>query len=315
MAEEPVIHEDGDAPLLIDDGEGNLVPAIADDPCDCCESCITLIDFSVSSTECEEACFTPSVGLEDFCDCTPTYEWDFGDGETSTLESPCHSYTEDCESNYDVTLTVTCNGETQSVTKTITPSDYGCCCPDGCVIGTPCSRACGAGYISFHNAPSNMIFTLSGLLNDGCINCTDANASYSLLFPSDACPFSSTSEPQGSIACSTYPTNSPLYSVYSITCVQSLTLTTDGSHCTITYTATVIFYYYVGGSAESTGTWSATITGEYSVDTTGYTSASPLYINLNTLFTSFFTYTQSVNPAASPKCDYSGINLNVGPSY
>ena len=43
------------------------------------------------------------------CTCageTLTYYWDFGDGETSTLENPTHIYTA-CEDEYTVTLTVT----------------------------------------------------------------------------------------------------------------------------------------------------------------------------------------------------------------
>lgn len=43
------------------------------------------------------------------------YLWDFGDGETSTLKNPIHDYTS--SGIYTVSLTVTRNGESHTVTK------------------------------------------------------------------------------------------------------------------------------------------------------------------------------------------------------
>ena len=49
---------------------------------------------------------------------TATYYWDFGDGTTSTEQNPTHTYAK--AGTYFVTLTVTANGNSSSVTKTIT---------------------------------------------------------------------------------------------------------------------------------------------------------------------------------------------------
>ena len=53
-----------------------------------------------------------------------TYEWDFGDGATSTKQNPTHSY--DAVSNYTVTLTVEDSvGNTANDTTTVTISEEG----------------------------------------------------------------------------------------------------------------------------------------------------------------------------------------------
>ncbi|HUR95003.1 MAG TPA: PKD domain-containing protein [Gemmatimonadales bacterium] len=54
-----------------------------------------------------------------------TYAWDFGDGETSALSSPSHSYTASAPKDFTVTLTVTDNDgatDAESQTVTVTPA-------------------------------------------------------------------------------------------------------------------------------------------------------------------------------------------------
>ena len=46
------------------------------------------------------------------------FEWDFGDGNTSTEENPVHTYAAD--GNYEVTLTASGAGETSKITQTVT---------------------------------------------------------------------------------------------------------------------------------------------------------------------------------------------------
>lgn len=50
---------------------------------------------------------------------TLTYEWDFGDGETSAKESPSHTYSVDKETEFTVTLTVSDGKDTDVVEKTV----------------------------------------------------------------------------------------------------------------------------------------------------------------------------------------------------
>lgn len=75
-----------------------------------------------------EACFeiypddVVYVGQEvSFLNCSDnedSYEWDFGDNETSKTENPDHTYTEADE--YEVTLVVENNAGTDQITKTVT---------------------------------------------------------------------------------------------------------------------------------------------------------------------------------------------------
>ena len=49
-----------------------------------------------------------------------TYGWDFGDGDTSILEDPSHTYAEPLAASYDVTHYVAGAKGMDSITKTIT---------------------------------------------------------------------------------------------------------------------------------------------------------------------------------------------------
>lgn len=74
-----------------------------------------LADFSVSKDGLTVTFLNMSANAD-------TYEWDFGDGNSSTEAEPTHTYAE--FGDYDVTLTITdVNGVTDSVTKQISLSD------------------------------------------------------------------------------------------------------------------------------------------------------------------------------------------------
>src|SRR5690606_30095908 len=60
-------------------------------------------------------------------DDAPTYEWDFGDGESSTEANPTHTYEE--AGTYEVTLTVTDEAGTTTDTVTVTVTDEAECGP------------------------------------------------------------------------------------------------------------------------------------------------------------------------------------------
>ena len=91
-----------------------------------------------------------------------SYLWDFGDGQTSTLQSPSHTYAN--AGTYPVTLTVSCgNGlctstKTQSVTVYAQPAANAG--PDQTIpYGTTAqlSGSGGAGTFNFHWEPANMV--------------------------------------------------------------------------------------------------------------------------------------------------------------
>jgi PKD repeat protein len=55
-----------------------------------------------------------------------SFEWDFGDGGTSTLENPSHTYTNTTATPYTVTFTVRKGSDSALKRKTITVPDAGC---------------------------------------------------------------------------------------------------------------------------------------------------------------------------------------------
>ncbi|MFH9347855.1 collagenase [Kitasatospora sp. NPDC017646] len=69
-----------------------------------------------------------------------SWAWSFGDGATSTAQSPAHSYT--AAGSYDVSLTVTDgNGKTDSITQSVTVGTLaGCTAADSRVMDKNCSR-------------------------------------------------------------------------------------------------------------------------------------------------------------------------------
>jgi hypothetical protein len=73
---------------------------------------------------------------------TTAYTWTFGDGATSTLTNPVHSFTQ--TGSYTVTLTTAVVTETDALTRTsyITVSAGGCISPTAGFSGSPHS-ACG----------------------------------------------------------------------------------------------------------------------------------------------------------------------------
>jgi PKD repeat protein len=84
-------------------------------------------DFTVACTGLDCTFTNPSTGATAL-----TSAWDFGDGNSSTDESPTHSYVTTAVTEYTATLTVTDGNNKQSshdVTFTVTP-------PAGCTSGT-----------------------------------------------------------------------------------------------------------------------------------------------------------------------------------
>ena len=90
------------------------------------------------------------------------YQWNFGDGQTSTLQSPSHTYAN--AGTYTVTLTVSCgNGlctstKTQSVIVYAEPSANAG--PDQTIpfnTSTQLSGSGGAGTFNYHWEPANMV--------------------------------------------------------------------------------------------------------------------------------------------------------------
>ncbi len=87
-----------------------------------------------------------------------TYLWDFGDGQTSTLENPSHSYSG--TGNYTVTLTVnnSCTGSDQMVkTNYITlslPAAPTTLSKESCGSSSLTLNASGTGTLNWYDAPS-----------------------------------------------------------------------------------------------------------------------------------------------------------------
>jgi large repetitive protein len=77
--------------------------------------------FSAPSAGCvgQSTCFYDETiaGYNDGCNTAATYEWDFGDGGTSSSRSPCHTYS--TAGNYTVTLKTTNGCGSASTSKTI----------------------------------------------------------------------------------------------------------------------------------------------------------------------------------------------------
>lgn len=99
--------------------------------CECCGCAITLdFTFEIDETDCRLVHFTRIVET----DCICTYEWDFGDGETSTEENPSHLYecTDDVfdeDRLFEPCLTAYCNdGSQHTVCKVV----FLCPCHDSC---------------------------------------------------------------------------------------------------------------------------------------------------------------------------------------
>jgi hypothetical protein len=99
-------------------------------------------DDSQDETADPVACFNIPSGVEcgqfiQFTNCSSngtSYSWDFGDHQSSSLSNPQHQYSYPEYAHYgpmDVTLTVTGNGKTNSITKTIN-----LICPADKFVGT-----------------------------------------------------------------------------------------------------------------------------------------------------------------------------------
>jgi gliding motility-associated-like protein len=72
-----------------------------------------VVDFSVDTTT---ACAFSGVSFTDLSYPADRWDWDFGDGQTSTLQNPVHAFAD--TGTYSVKLTVTNNGCQGSITKT-----------------------------------------------------------------------------------------------------------------------------------------------------------------------------------------------------
>src|SRR5690606_8391184 len=73
-----------------------------------------VVNFSSNTAS---ICQGSSVSFSDLSSNAPTtWEWNFGDGETSTLQNPTHNYT--TSGTYSVTLTASNDGGTNVFTQT-----------------------------------------------------------------------------------------------------------------------------------------------------------------------------------------------------
>ena len=91
-----------------------------------------------------------------------SYLWNFGDGQTSTLQNPSHTYAS--AGNYTVTLTVGCGNGLCTSTKTYTVTVYtepaANAGPDQTIpygTTTQLSGSGGAGTFNYHWEPANMV--------------------------------------------------------------------------------------------------------------------------------------------------------------
>ncbi|MDB2539188.1 PKD domain-containing protein, partial [Flavobacteriales bacterium] len=140
------------------------------------QSAVTLTaDFSASDST---LCQVTSVTFTDLSTGTPTsWAWDFGDGTTSSLQNPTHTYAS--VGTYDVSLTVTTSTGSDSETKTgfITVNsnpninagiDQTIC--DG--ISTTLNATSGQNYVTEVTAAGSSDYILSGAFsgNDPAIN-------------------------------------------------------------------------------------------------------------------------------------------------
>ncbi|HEX6913819.1 MAG TPA: PKD domain-containing protein [Chitinophagaceae bacterium] len=123
-------------------------------------------------------------------DGTVTYLWDFGDGNTSTLQNPSHTYT--AFGNYTVTLTVQsadgCNSNKQQLIQ-LAGKNVSFTGPSSVCVGSPVSfqmtsspkplsqtwsMGDGASYADTvvthtYNTPGNYTITLSNEFSGGCV--------------------------------------------------------------------------------------------------------------------------------------------------
>ena len=115
--------------VCVDDGNGNILPF----PNACFAECegYTAADF----VDCDSIVFPPiddcfasfwydydytdplSVQFNDYSSVATSWAWEFGDGNTSTEQNPLHVYSE--EGVYDVTLTITGDSCTSTITQHI----------------------------------------------------------------------------------------------------------------------------------------------------------------------------------------------------
>ncbi len=80
---------------------------------------VTLGVTATAAFESSDACLGDSIYFKDLSSPVPEkWEWDFGDGQTSTEQNPSHYYSN--PGTYDVHLKITAGGCEQEVTKTIT---------------------------------------------------------------------------------------------------------------------------------------------------------------------------------------------------
>lgn len=135
-------------------------------------------DFSASTTT---ACQGDIISFTDLSTNSPTsWSWDFGDGGTSLSQNPTHFY--DSIGVYSVTLTVTNNDGSDSITKTnyitiVQPTSP----PTADFTYTPSSPYAG-NIVSFHDISTNYPIAWSWDFGDGS-NSTVQNPSHAYISP------------------------------------------------------------------------------------------------------------------------------------
>ena len=147
------------------------------------------------------------------CQGNPSFSWTFGDGATSTLQNPSHTYTEVGE--YHWVLTVTVENQT--------------CVKEGTVVVTAkvCKLTCTAGANPTGGlAPLTVNFNASGTATD----CIGQTVAYSWLF-GDGSPSSNEQHPSHTYTGAGVFTWTMTASVDNVTCTQSGQITV--SACTL----------------------------------------------------------------------------------
>lgn len=167
-------------------------------------TCVTSYGTQIPSTSHTEVEIfaTPiaSFTFDEVCSGTPThftctsttnpsgqtisgYQWNFGDGGTSTQQNPTHTYSQG--GTYSVTLTVNCGGictdaTTQTVTVNASPTvNAG---PDQTIAygsSTQLNGSGGTGNFTYQWSPENMINGASNIPNPQTVNLT-ATQTYTL---------------------------------------------------------------------------------------------------------------------------------------
>lgn len=111
-------------------------------------------DFSHTSSD-------PSFSFSDQSTDAQTWHWDFGDGDTSTLQDPQHTYT--ANGNYTVTLIVWNGPCSDTITKEIAVTGVGIYEPAGVIIGAYPNPTSGRVWVVSDTPANGKLFVTNDL--------------------------------------------------------------------------------------------------------------------------------------------------------